>query len=549
MGNCFSGPTGAGDFDDMQKNVAATNISMSSNNGGGVIVVGGAAAQAGNNHRKNRYGHDPTGGSFRSNNGTSTASQMSGGRGAHQHQMHANDVVQNFSFNSSKTILMAMYDYQARTESETSFSKGDQMELIDDSHPDWWLVRMADGRDGYVPYNFVARFDTMESQDWFFGKIPRKDAERLLKLPQSPLGAFLIRESETEPGAFVLCVHDNDANKGNCVKHYKIRKLDNGGCYITPKAIFSNQIDLVRHYQANQEGLCRKLSSPCPKPKPVMQDLSVETKDMWEIPRDTITLETQLGAGQFGKVYKGKWKGTTDVAIKTLKEGSMSVAHFLQEAQIMKMLRHDKLVRLYAVCTQEEPIFIVTELMANGSLLEYLRNDTHRLISLTHLIDMASQIASGMAYLEGRNFIHRDLAARNILVGENNIVKVADFGLARILDKEEYQPKGAQFPIKWTAPEAALRQKFSVKSDVWSYGILLYELMTRGRIPYPGMDNKTVLEQVERGYRMDRPTDTPEGVYIKMLECWHEDPDQRPTFEHLFGYFDDYFISVEPSYR
>ena len=98
MGNCFSGPTGAGDFDDMQKNVAATNISMSSNNGGGVIVVGGAAAQAGNNHRKNRYGHDPTGGSFRSNNGTSTASQMSGGRGAHQHQMHANDVVQNFSF-------------------------------------------------------------------------------------------------------------------------------------------------------------------------------------------------------------------------------------------------------------------------------------------------------------------------------------------------------------------------------------------------------------------------------------------------------------------
>ncbi|XP_035827652.1 tyrosine-protein kinase SRK2 [Aplysia californica] len=417
MGNCFS-RSNTPDFSSPQfKN------SNSEDNNGSKSSAGGDIGNR--NAKKYRYEPDVT---SRINNGTTTNFSSS-----HQNSAVHLQKPQAFPSDPDKTFLQAMYDYQARTESETSFCKGDQMELLDDS--------------------------------------------------------------------------------------------------------------------VTEDGLCRKLTSPCPKPKPVMQDLSVETKDMWEIPRETLTLDVKLGSGQFGEVYRGRWKGTTDVAIKTLKEGSMSVAHFLQEAQIMKMLRHDKLVRLYAVCTREEPIYIVTELMSNGSLLDYLRSDKHKTISLMHLIDMASQIASGMAYLEQKNFIHRDLAARNILVGENNIVKVADFGLARILDTEEYNPKGARFPIKWTAPEAALRQKFSVKSDIWSFGILLYEVMTRGRVPYPGMNNKTVLEQVELGYRMEKPSDLPEGVYIKMQECWHEKPEQRPTFDHLFTYFDDYFISVEPSYR
>ena len=164
----------------------------------------------------------------------------------------------------------------------------------------------------------------------------------------------------------------------------------------------------------------------------------------------------------------------------------MDPKDFLTEAQIMKKLRHPKLIQLYAVCTLEEPIYIITELMKNGSLLEFLQGKG-RTSKLPQLIDMSAQIAAGMAYLEQQNYIHRDLAARNVLCSENNIVKIADFGLARLLKEDEYDARaGARFPIKWTAPEAANFSKFSIKSDVWSFGILLTELVSYGRIPYPG---------------------------------------------------------------
>ena len=200
----------------------------------------------------------------------------------------------------------------------------------------------------------------------------------------------------------------------------------------------------------------------------------------------------------------------------------MNPEDFLSEAQIMKKLRNQKLIQLYAVCTLEEPIYIITELMPNGSLLEYLQGKG-RTCKLPQLIDMAAQIAKGMAYLESQNYIHRDLAARNVLVGENNIVKIADFGLARLIKEDEYEARvGARFPIKWTAPEAANYSRFSIKSDVWSFGILLTELVTFGRIPYPGMTNAEVLHQVEHGFRMQQPQGCPPTLYDIMLECWHK---------------------------
>ena len=206
-------------------------------------------------------------------------------------------------------------------------------------------------------------------------------------------------------------------------------------------------------------------------------------------------------------------------------------------------------LQLYAVCTQEEPIYIVTELMRHGSLLEYLKGEGKDL-KLTELIDMGAQVAAGMAYLERMNYIHRDLAARNILVGEGNICKVADFGLARLIEDDEYNAhQGAKFPIKWTAPEAALYQKFTIKSDVWSFGVLLVELVTHGRNPYPGMTNAEVLAQVERGYRMPQPMNTPDALYQIMLDCWKKNEWERPTFDYLQSILEDYFVSTEPNYK
>lgn len=159
----------------------------------------------------------------------------------------------------------------------------------------------------------------------------------------------------------------------------------------------------------------------------------------------------------------------------------------------MKKLIHPKLVQLYAVCSREEPIYIVTELMTRGSLLEFLQGSGRSMLDDSKMIDIAGQVAEGMAFLESHGFVHRDLAARNVLVSQEMVVKIADFGLSRVLEEDIYEAhEGARFPIKWTAPEACLQNKFSIKSDVWSFGILLTEITTMGRIPYPGMTNAEV---------------------------------------------------------
>ncbi|XP_054474094.1 tyrosine-protein kinase SRK2 [Anoplopoma fimbria] len=449
-------------------------------------------------------------------------------------------------------FFVAQYDYSARTEEDLSFSAGDTLQALDKSHGDWWFAKALSGvsasKQGYIPANYVAPVESIDAEAWYFPDTKRLDAEKMLLAGGNQHGAFLIRNCESQKGERSLSVLDNGK-----VKHYKLRKLENGHYYVSRSRSFQTLEELVEHYSMQADGLCVRLGEPCKNMEaPQTHGLSYKTVDQWEIERSSIKMLKKLGAGQFGEVFEGLWNDTTAVAVKTLKPGTMDAEDFLREAQIMKRLRHPKLIQLYAVCTMKEPIYIITELMKNGSLLEYLNKDRGNKLGISDQIEMAAQVASGMAFLELQNYIHRDLAARNVLVGDNNICKVADFGLARVFMKEDenvYEAKeGTKFPVKWTAPEAIHDNKFSIKSDVWSFGILLYEIMTFGQMPYPAMSNYQVVQKLPTGYRMPCPPNCPKIMYDIMMDCWKENEQDRPTFETLKWKLEDFFDMDVTSY-
>ncbi|XP_078661523.1 tyrosine-protein kinase fyna-like [Branchiostoma floridae x Branchiostoma belcheri] len=217
---------------------------------------------------------------------------------------------------------------------------------------------------------------------------------------------------------------------------------------------------------------------------------------------------------------------------------------FLREADTMKKLKHRNIVQLLGVCTKEDPIYIITEFVCNSSLEHYLRHGEGPRLSLVDLIDMGAQVAAGMEYLEDNNVIHRDLRSANVLVGERNLCKVADFGLAR-LDSIYVATTSRKMPIRWTAIEALDTQEFTSQSDVWSFGILMTEILTKGRVPYVGWDNDTVIAQVRRGYRLPAEDDWPDPLYEIIKRCWDREPQRRPTFKYLNRILTGYFADGE----
>uniref|UniRef100_A0A8C2BZM1 Receptor tyrosine-protein kinase erbB-4 n=1 Tax=Cyprinus carpio TaxID=7962 RepID=A0A8C2BZM1_CYPCA len=250
-----------------------------------------------------------------------------------------------------------------------------------------------------------------------------------------------------------------------------------------------------------------------------------------------------LGAGAFGMVYKGIWvpEGETvkiPVAIKILNESTGPKANVeFMDALIMASMEHPHLVRLLGVCLSPT-IQLVTQLMPHGCLLDYVHEHQENIGSQL-LLNWCVQIAKGMMYLEERRLVHRDLAARNVLVKSPNHIKITDFGLARLLDadEKEYNSDGGKMPIKWMALECIHYRKFTHQSDIWSYGVTIWELMTFGGKPYDGIPTREIPDILEKGERLPQPPICTIDVYMVMVKCWMIDADSRPRFKELAAEF------------
>ncbi|XP_034814623.1 ephrin type-A receptor 5 isoform X8 [Pan paniscus] len=265
-----------------------------------------------------------------------------------------------------------------------------------------------------------------------------------------------------------------------------------------------------------------------------------------EIEASCITIERVIGAGEFGEVCSGclKLPGKRElpVAIKTLKVGYTEKQRrdFLGEASIMGQFDHPNIIHLEGVVTKSKPVMIVTEYMENGSLDTFLKKNDGQ-FTVIQLVGMLRGISAGMKYLSDMGYVHRDLAARNILINSNLVCKVSDFGLSRVLEDDPeaaYTTRGGKIPIRWTAPEAIAFRKFTSASDVWSYGIVMWEVVSYGERPYWEMTNQDVIKAVEEGYRLPSPMDCPAALYQLMLDCWQKDRNSRPKFDEIVNMLD-----------
>uniref|UniRef100_A0A6I8PXX3 Tyrosine-protein kinase n=1 Tax=Xenopus tropicalis TaxID=8364 RepID=A0A6I8PXX3_XENTR len=437
------------------------------------------------------------------------------------------DLVIQDNYPSRTDRVTALYSFNARSTHELTIEQGEELCMISDEG-EYILARKLTGNmeSGLVPASYVAQSSlpgghyTIQ-EPWYMEVASRNDAERLLFSSPNAHGSFLVRPSDSTPGHYSLSVRNEDK-----VSHFCISVSPGGQFYIQNEKVFASIEKLVNFYKTNWKLIKSPLLKPCV--------WVAYQRDQWERPRSEFKLVRQLGAGNFGEVWEGLWNNKDKVAIKTFKQDNINESDFKKEVNALKTLCHKNLIQLYAVCSVGEPVYIVTELMSKGSLLQFLRGTEGRHLTAGSFMHIISQVAEGMAYLENKHVLHITLAARNVLVGEELLCKIADFGLARILKNDFYLiDEVTTVPVRWTAPEVLTRYRYTAKSDVWSFGIVMYEVFMLGRTPYLGMNNQEVKDKVTSGYRLPKPDDCSPDIYNLMLECWQKNPNRRPSFFEL----------------
>ncbi|XP_046858703.1 tyrosine-protein kinase CSK-like [Xenia sp. Carnegie-2017] len=427
------------------------------------------------------------------------------------------------------TEVIAKFEFRKSSPMDLPFDKGDTLVVVGKTQDvNWIKVRNLRGMEGLIPVNYVEKKEKaavqLHKMPWFHGRIDRAKAERLLTSSPED-GLFLVRESTNYPGDYALCVCYHAK-----VEHYHVMYDKKDQLTVDEESSFSNLTQLVNHYIKGADGLICRLKKPLEKQGTLAVSVDAESfmKSGWHIRRKDVDLIKVVGHGEFGDVWEGLFN-QKKVAVKSLKEEGRAAQTFLTEASVMTALNHKNLVMLLGVSLDGSPIYIITEFCEKGSLVEYLRSRGRSVITQKDLIGFARDVANGMCYLESQNFIHRDLAARNVLLDENCMAKVADFGHAR----EQSVSVSGKLPVKWTAPEALKDGNFSSKSDVWSFSIFLWEMYSFGRVPYPRVQLTDVLSKVIKGYRMEKPDACTDDMFSLMTSCWQFYPNERPTFKNI----------------
>ncbi|XP_017319538.2 fibroblast growth factor receptor 2 isoform X4 [Ictalurus punctatus] len=350
-----------------------------------------------------------------------------------------------------------------------------------------------------------------------------------------------------------------------CRMRTSIKKPDFGGQPAVHK--LTKQIPLRRQVSADSSSsmssstpLVRITTRRSSEHEHMIPEYELPEDPRWEFSRDKLTLGKPLGEGCFGQVVmaealgidKDKPKEAVTVAVKMLKDDATEkdLSDLVSEMEMMKMIgRHKNIINLLGACTQDGPLYVIVEYASKGNLREYLRArrppgmeysyDIARVseepLTFKDLVSCTYQVARGMEYLASQKCIHRDLAARNVLVTESNVMKIADFGLARDVHNIDYYKKttNGRLPVKWMAPEALFDRVYTHQSDVWSFGVLMWEIFTLGGSPYPGIPVEELFKLLKEGHRMDKPANCTNDLYMMMKDCWHAISSQRPTFKQL----------------
>ncbi|XP_054458508.1 tyrosine-protein kinase ZAP-70 [Anoplopoma fimbria] len=432
-----------------------------------------------------------------------------------------------------------------------------------------------------------------EKMPWYHGKITRQEGERRLYSGAQPDGKFLVRDRQ-ESGSFALSMV-----YGKTMYHYQILQ-DKSGKYSMPEGTkFDTIWQLVEYLKMKADGLVTHLGESCVNGKaaektpslpatrragtngytPPPRAVAAASEPVNTVPADREVLpmdcngfnpyhnpnemrrfniqrsqllidEVELGSGNFGCVKKGVLKtesGQIDVAIKVLKNENEKLVkeEMMREAEIMHQLSNPFIVRMLGLCNAEN-LMLVMEMAAAGPLNKFLSNNKDT-VTADNIVDLMHQVSMGMKYLEEKNFVHRDLAARNVLLVKKQFAKISDFGLSKALgaDDNYYKARTAgKWPLKWYAPECINFHKFSSKSDVWSFGVTMWEAFSYGGKPYKKMKGQDVTRFIDAGNRMECPAACPERMYTVMKECWTYKHEDRPDFKKVEESMRSYHYSI-----